>query len=308
MILTFVCFYIILNLTFIATGQTFDPATSNGTFGPFVPARAPSPLATGGPTTVSNQQAVQMANACNQWVGDTGAVTTFLNLGQVSVVTFEQQAKLAFNAETDELNQKATLDSIIGNDPIVSIANLTLTNGAFQSVLNNLQVMSTQGKGMDGLINTINEIRCLQILPSIGKLHTLPLFIESRLTFLLIDAYCAIASQLGHFVQVAAVRPIACTKINAQDQNPADYPNVPGTPGFTAQPSAQAPAAAAATPTPITSASSATTTTPSQAAASAVPATNNSSTPFWASYIPPMSGAGSLYKRYMRIMPRIWKI
>jgi hypothetical protein len=169
MTFTSLWFYIVLHIIFTATSQQFDPKTSNGTFGPFIPARAPSPLATGAPTTVSAQQAEDMENACNKWVQDTGVVSTFLNLGQVSIGTFEAEAKLAFNAETNELMQKATLDGIIGKDPTVSIANLTLTNGAFQSVVDNLQIMSVQGMGMDGLINTINHIRCLQILPSIGS-------------------------------------------------------------------------------------------------------------------------------------------
>jgi hypothetical protein len=148
-----------------------NPATSTGVFGPFKAVRAPAASAQGAPTTVSSQKAQQLQQACSAWVQDTGMVSNFLNLGQGQPVQtlFQQMANVAFNAEVDELTHKAVLDGIIGNDPTVSIANLTLTNGSFQSVVSNLQIMSVQGRSRVGLINAINSVRCTQILPSIGK-------------------------------------------------------------------------------------------------------------------------------------------
>jgi hypothetical protein len=109
----------------------------------------------------------------------------------------------------DELTHKAILDGIIGNDPQVSIANLTLTNGVFQSVVDNLQIMSIQGKARVNLIDTINSVRCVQILPSI-------------------DAYCAVAARvIGPGATLRkAVRPTACAAILAATTDPAAYPNV----------------------------------------------------------------------------------
>jgi hypothetical protein len=175
MIYTIYTIYTIFLAIYGAYGQpaatSVDPATSTGVFGPFVAVRVPASGATGGPTSVSPQQAQQLQQACGAWVQDTGIVSNFLNLGQGQLVPnlFQQMAMQAFNAEVDELAHKAVLDGIIGNDPTVSVANLTLSNGSFQSVVSNLQIMSMQGRVRVSLVNTINSIRCTQILPSIGK-------------------------------------------------------------------------------------------------------------------------------------------
>jgi len=225
-----------------ARDNPFNPATSKGTFGPFKAVRVPARSATGGPTTLTASQAQQLQTACDNWSSDTGIVSNFQNLGKTTNgQAFNSLANGAFNAEVDELTHKAILDGVIGNDPTVSIANLTLTNGVFQSVVDNLQIMSIQGKSKVNLIDTINSVRCIQILPSI-------------------DAYCSVAAALiGPTATLRkAIRPSACAAITAADQNPADYPNVPGTPGFTAQapaknpqkgttPTSSAPAAASST-------------------------------------------------------------
>jgi len=219
-----------------ARDNPFNAATSRGTFGPFKAVRVPANSATGAPTTLTANQAQQLQTACDNWTSDTGTVSNFQNLGKsTNGQAFNTLANGAYKAEVDELTHKAILDGIIGNDPTVSIANLTLTNGVFQSVVDNLQIMSIQGKQKVNLIDTINSVRCVQILPSI-------------------DAYCSVAAALIGPTGIVrkAVRPSACAAITAADQNPADYPNVPGTPGFTAQAATQAPAqnpATGATPT-----------------------------------------------------------
>jgi len=117
----------------------------------------------------------------------------------------------AFKAEVDELSQKAVLDKVIGNDPRISIANLTLTNGVFQSVVDNLQIMSMQGTSKINLIDAINQVRCVQILPSI-------------------DTYMLVAAEyIGNNAQQRrAVRPNACGNILAAAAgNNTAFPNVP---------------------------------------------------------------------------------
>jgi hypothetical protein len=158
-------------LTYLIAGSAaINPKTSRGNLGTFTPAKLPARQATGGPTTVSSAQAATISKACTGWVADTGMVSNFLNIGKGTASNqFQAAALIAFNAETDELVQKGQLDAIYGNDPLVSIANLTLTDGSFQSVLDNLQIMNVQGKGLQNLIDTINNVRCTQILPSIGK-------------------------------------------------------------------------------------------------------------------------------------------
>ena len=155
-------------------------------------------------------------------------MSNFQNIGKGTPAgpQFNAAAKVAYNAsshftilpryrltttqaEVDELTHKAILDGIIGLDPQVSIANLTLTNGVFQSVVDNLQIMSIQGKARVNLIDTINSVRCVQILPSI-------------------DTYCAVAARvIGAGATLRkAVRPTACAAILAANQDPAAYPNV----------------------------------------------------------------------------------
>jgi hypothetical protein len=189
----------------------FDPTTSQGTFGPFVPAQRAAPGATGGPNNVDVRSKQAMQLAMSNWMTDTGIVSGFQNIGQNTNDNdaFKGIADGAFKAEVDELAQKAVLDAVIGQDPRVSIANLTLTNGVFQSVVDNLQIMSLQGTAKSNLIDTINQVRCNQILPSI-------------------DTYMIVAAEYigDNAQQRRAVRPAACTQILANSKN-SDFPNVP---------------------------------------------------------------------------------
>jgi hypothetical protein len=191
----------------------FDPTTSQGTFGPFIAAQRAASTANGGPTSVDVRTKQAMQLAISNWMTDTGIVSAFQNVGGVTndSAAFMQIADGAFKAEVDELSQKAVLDAAIGNDPRVSIANLTLTNGVFQSVVDNLQIMSLQGQDRVNLINAINQVRCTQILPSI-------------------DTYMVIAAEYigDNAQQRRAVRPTACAGILAAAQkNSTAFPNVP---------------------------------------------------------------------------------
>jgi hypothetical protein len=126
-------------------------------------------------------------------------VSNFQNTGKslaANSAKFQNAANIGYNAEVDELTHKAILDQIIGNDPDVSIANQTLTNGCFQSVVDNLQIMSLQGPAQQSLIDNINMVRCTQVLPSI-------------------DTYMAVAARVigaGATLRTA-IRPDACAAI-----------------------------------------------------------------------------------------------
>jgi hypothetical protein len=192
----------------------FDPTTSQGTFGPFVAAQRAAVGATGGPSGPIDERTKQaMQLAISNWQTDTGIVSAFQNAGVNTndAAQFKGIADGAFKAEVDELSQKAVLDQVIGNDPRVSIANLTLTNGVFQSVVDNLQIMSMQGTSKVNLIDAINQVRCVQILPSI-------------------DTYMLVAAEyIGNNAQQRrAVRPDACGNIlAAASGNSTAFPNVP---------------------------------------------------------------------------------
>jgi hypothetical protein len=197
----------------------FDPSTSQGTFGPFVAAQRAASTANGGPSSVDVRTKQAMQLAISNWMTDTGIVSGFQNVGGSTndSTAFRQIADGAFKAEVDELSQKAVLDAAIGQDPRVSIANLTLTNGVFQSVVDNLQIMSIQGQARVNLINTINSVRCTQILPSI-------------------DTYLVVAAEYigDNAQQRRAVRPTACAAIlaaaignNTTAGNSTAFPNVP---------------------------------------------------------------------------------
>lgn len=148
----------------------FDATSNTGTFGPFQPSSVAVAAATGAPAAgsldASTVQAIQAA--CDNWSFDTAQVSNFLNTGHsLTGNAFNQAANIAYNAEVNELQHMAILMSVIGNSPDVSIANQTLLNGVFQSVVNNLQIMADQGPNTASLIDFINNVRCTQILPSI---------------------------------------------------------------------------------------------------------------------------------------------
>jgi len=196
----------------------FDARTNPGDLGPFTPVRVAAPGTARFNRRVSKQQAALLDAAASSWRADTTVVSNFLNVGGVAEQgdEFNAAAHSAFVAEVNELTHKVILDKVIGNDPTVSIANLTLTNGVFQSVVNNLQIMSAQGKSTVNLINEINKVRCTQILPSI-------------------DAYMLITNQVigGNNQLKQSGKPDACVKILAAAGNDASqFPNVPNTPGF----------------------------------------------------------------------------
>jgi hypothetical protein len=156
-------------------------------------------VATGGPTTVDAATAQALQAASDNWSLDTAQVSNFLNTGKSLAGTqFNQGGNIAYNAEVDELTHKAILDQVIGNDPDVSIANQTLTNGVFQSVVNNLQINADQGPNTQSLIDFISAVRCTQILPSI-------------------DTYLAVAAKtIGTGATLrTAIRPDTCPSIVA---------------------------------------------------------------------------------------------
>jgi hypothetical protein len=180
-------------------------ATADSLYDPNMPTppppTAPAASATGAPTLTDAQQATALSSACAAWVADTGIVSNFLNIGAGLVndtSEFENQANIALQAEDDELLHKAAIDQLIGNDPTISLANLTLTDGSFQSVVNGLADMALNGPSRAADIPSIDTVRCPQILPAI-------------------DAYCAIAAEfaapLGVMFSLRAIRPSACSTV-----------------------------------------------------------------------------------------------
>jgi len=187
----------------------FDANTNTGTFGPFTPVSQAVAGATGAPAAgsldASTAQAVQAA--CDNWSFDTAQVSNFLNTGHsLQGQQFNAAANIAYNAEVDELSHMGILMQVIGNSPDVSIANLTLLNGVFQSVVNNLQIMADQGPKTANLVDFINNVRCTQILPSI-------------------DTYLAVgANTIGSSATLrTAIRPDACASI-VSAAVPAQFP------------------------------------------------------------------------------------
>ncbi|KAF2098979.1 hypothetical protein NA57DRAFT_56611 [Rhizodiscina lignyota] len=201
--------------------RNFDPATNSGNLGPFTVSTAATAVATGGPqpNSVDPATAQAMQLAIRNWMADTTLVSQFLNDGKsvTDNTQFQKIADGAFKAEVDELTNKAVLDSVIGLDPRVSIANQTLTNGCFQSVVDNLQIMSFQGTQKSSLIDITNKNRCTQVLPSID-------------TYMIVAAEYIQASGQTAF-QARAARPDACASILAAAANDAtQIAPLPGTP------------------------------------------------------------------------------
>lgn len=105
-----------------------------------------------------------LATAVANWMADTSMVSDFLNRGPTiqNNVAFKQAATVAFNAEVDELNHKAVIDAALGTDPNVIAANSTLaTGGAFQDVVDKLQLMSVQGMAAVANVDLIIQNRCV---------------------------------------------------------------------------------------------------------------------------------------------------
>ncbi|KAF2416690.1 hypothetical protein EJ08DRAFT_654660 [Tothia fuscella] len=186
---------------------------------------------------VSQDQALLMQNAIDGWMRDTGIVSNFLNIGQglQDEQSFKNQAQIAHSAEVDELTNKAVLDQFMPNNANVKAANATLSNGAFQLVVDRLEDMAMQGRSQVNGIDDINKDRCVNVLPNI-------------------DAYmreAALTIGNGQAIQ-QSVRPAACANVVAGQngalqvgQPPANYvngklqgrpiqsntnPNIPATP------------------------------------------------------------------------------
>jgi len=122
------------------------------------------------PSQVDAETAALMSTAVNAWVMDTGVVSNFLNMGNsfTDETTFKNQAQIAHSAEVDELTHKAVLDQFMPNNVNVQKANATLSNGAFQLVVDRLEDMVMQGRSQIQAITDINNDRCVNVLPNIN--------------------------------------------------------------------------------------------------------------------------------------------
>jgi hypothetical protein len=148
-------------------GQNVQQGTQGQTPGQAVPAGSTgaqnSPQQGASAANGQTPTSADLATAVSNWMADTSMVSDFLNRGASiqNNVAFKQAATVAFNAEVDELNHKAIIDRATGNDPNVIAANSTLaTGGAFQDVVDKLQIMSVQGRAAVANIDLINQNRC----------------------------------------------------------------------------------------------------------------------------------------------------
>jgi len=166
---------------------------------------------------VDQNLALLMNTASADWMRDTGVVSNFLDNGKnyMDDATFRNQAQIAHSAEVDELTHKAVLDQGMPNNQNVKKANSTLSNGAFQLVVDQLQVMADQGRSAMGMIDSINKDRCVNVLPNIDTYMR-----ESALTV------------GGGVATLQSVRPSACSSIQPGqngalqvDQPPPGYVN-----------------------------------------------------------------------------------
>lgn len=190
-----------------ATGQTGTTQPAAGSPGTTTPgtnsAVPPPPGGAAGQTPTAGDLATAVAN----WQADTSMVSMFLNNG-ASInddAAFKQAALVAFNAEVDELTHKAVIDAANGQMPNVQAANSTLaTGGAFQDVVDKLQIMSQQGKAAANNIDLINQNRCTNVLPNI-------------------DAYMASTGSNSQ-----AIRPNVCDQTGVKGGVQSNGPTLPG--------------------------------------------------------------------------------
>ena len=186
-------------------GQTQQQGTQNVNTG----AGAGAPGANGQTPTAGD-----LATAVSNWMADTSMVSNFLDTGASiqNNAAFKQAALVAYNAEVDELNHKAIIDAANANQPNVQAANSTLaTGGAFQDVVDKLQIMSVQGKAAANNIDLINQNRCTNVLPNI-------------------DAYMASTGSSSQ-----AVRPQVCDQTGVAGGVQGNGPTLPGQPAGTPQ-------------------------------------------------------------------------
>ena len=162
---------------------------------------------TGGAATQGTPSSGDLATAVSNWQADTSMVSNFLDTGAgiQNNAQFKQAALVAFNAEVDELNHKAIIDSANANMPQVQSANSTLaTGGAFQDVVDKLQEMSVKGRAAVTNIDLINQNRCVNVLPNI-------------------DAYMASTGSASQ-----AIRPQVCNQTGVQGGVQGNGPTLPG--------------------------------------------------------------------------------
>ena len=112
------------------------------------------------------------ADAAANWAKDTAVVSNFLNLAPTLKGTaFVAQAKIALNAELNELSHKANLDAdpaVLANPFIAAANNSLVTLGHFQDVVDLLRIMSEVGDSSGKAdADEINLNRCQNVLPSI---------------------------------------------------------------------------------------------------------------------------------------------
>jgi hypothetical protein len=211
-----------------------DNNTNNGTGSVDNPAPQDGSNDKNNPGAVNFATAVLIQTAVDAWQRDTGVVSNFLNMGQsfTDDETFRNQALIAHSAEVDELTHKNVLDQFVQSSNLAG-ANSTLSNGAFQLVVDQLLIMATQGRKAMAGIDLINKDRCVNVLPNIDTY-----FRESALN-------------IGGGVPVQqSVRPAACGTIQPGsngalkvNQTPPGYvngklqngssntnPNIPSTP------------------------------------------------------------------------------
>ncbi|KAI1198015.1 hypothetical protein F5X97DRAFT_333563 [Nemania serpens] len=116
----------------------------------------------------------QLADAQNKWRQDTSVVSQFLGaVPNLQGSRLESAAKVALDAENDELLHKKVLDRAFGADPrIVGASDVLVNQGTFQSVVDALARFSADGASMSpseisALLQQTNRVRCGQVLPAI---------------------------------------------------------------------------------------------------------------------------------------------
>ncbi|KAI0905775.1 hypothetical protein F4824DRAFT_138035 [Ustulina deusta] len=116
----------------------------------------------------------QLADAQNDWRADTSVVSQFLSaVPTLKGSDLAAAAKVALDAENDELLHKKVLDQTFSADPrIVGANNVLVTQGTFQVVVDALQDFADNGASMSSaqisaLLTNANSVRCSKVLPAI---------------------------------------------------------------------------------------------------------------------------------------------
>ncbi|GAP82816.1 hypothetical protein SAMD00023353_0103470 [Rosellinia necatrix] len=133
------------------------------------------PSGTAPRTSISKQQ---LADAQNKWRADTSAVSQFLSavpsLSGRGGAQLAAAARVALDAENDELAHKAVLDAaFLGSDARVAAADdVLVAQGTFQAVVDALALFARDGASMAPsevavLLRRANAVRCARVLPAI---------------------------------------------------------------------------------------------------------------------------------------------